>query len=194
MTERVERILGRGIFGYWLFVSIIGVLTSAKIMGRFGWGVVVWWIGLGALALASVSMLIALSRKDGAGDMTRFMAGVVTGIAAVTTLIVYFFVHPDIYSAVATQPNQLMVLFACFLGTTVYCLWDNELVRPMSFKELRALAKAEHDPTKIDMDFNNRIFRKRDDERQWTAEEDDWGSEDTVVIPVVTDGSHRTSR
>lgn len=194
MSERLERILGRGIFGYWLFVSVIGVLTSAKIINRFGWGVIAWWIGLGALGLVSVSMLVALSRQRGADDMLRFVSGIVTAIAAVATMFVYFFIHPDIYSAVATQPTQLMVLFAGFLATTVYCFWDNELVRPMSFKELRRIAASEHDPTKIDMDFNNRIFRKTDAQRGYVDEERDWGSEDTMVIPIVTDGSPRTYR
>lgn len=184
MSDNVYRIIGKFLFGYWLLISVVGFLTSGSIINRFGFGVIFWWIGLGALGLSSIAMLLALRSKRHTADFLRFITGIVTAIAALVSLIIYLGIHPDVYSPAFNNPNQIVMMGTGFLLTTVYCWWNNEVVRPMSIRELREGLKDEYDPTRIDRGLNDRIFAKRDVDRD---------SEDTVVIPI-TGGNLRVDR
>lgn len=160
MNLPIRAYAAKFLFFVWAFAAVVGILTTGKFL-VFGAGAFLWLIGNVIILALSIITIKALSKSE-VDDFLRMLTGIMATSVAGMLLLTYFFVDRDIYAPLATQPNQLLVLFGVSLATVFYSFWNNEYVRPMTISEFKQMVA--HDPddmTNLDRTFNERVFGSR---------------------------------
>lgn len=165
-------------FGLWMFICTFGLLraTSPRVHSfMFGSMAALAALVMGAVSFGAYRLL---SSGKGLNDTYRLLISVVSFVTAFGMTGAYITLGATSFSQLTPYSAQVKLVIMGLIGTAVYGLWNNDLIRPITLREIREADVRDSDPTRIEMNPLNRFFYDQETDMEKTME-----------IPVVTGGT-----